>query len=488
MVKIALFQTNPTVGALEENAREMRSCFAKAMDLKVDLAVFPQGALSGLPAGGLENSRMFNADGLALFRSLEAEFAGRAAASEIWGDMHPAHPPANLAIRSAASRFFLGEPESRWENAVAIADMTGSWLAECNLAGGADSVIFSGGSFICGPKGLTRAKLFDADTLVADVSPVPDYSGIENVREIQPPEYELSLELFPLSARMEHLHDALVTAIRDYTDKNRFPGVALGLSGGIDSALVLALAVAALGPDRVRCLTMPSRFTSGATLSDAHKMADNFGIRIDEAPIQSTYELVQSETQSLMANANNADPEDITGQNIQARLRALFLMALANRHGLLLLNCSNKSEASAGYGTLYGDLAGGFAPIVDVWKTQVWELSRWINQDAGKELIPKSIIDRIPTAELRANQADSDSLPDYPLLDPIMRGLTEDGRTMEELAAAGHNRETVATCMRLLCRNEFKRRQAPAGPRVSRTSPLALPMTNRYAPWNKYPI
>ena len=258
--------------------------------------------------------------------------------------------------------------------------------------------------------------------------------------------------------------------VRDYVGKNGFPGIILGLSGGIDSALVLAIAVDALGKDRVRAVMMPSPYTADISWIDARDMADRLGVRHDEIAIAPEFEAFKTSLAPLFVGR----AEDTTEENIQARVRGTLLMAISNKFGSLVLTTGNKSELSTGYCTLYGDMAGGFAPIKDVLKTQVFALARWRNANdpfgTGSNPIPERIITRPPSAELRPDQKDQDSLPAYEVLDAIVARYMENDESIESIIAAGFERDDVERVTRLIKLNEYKRRQAPVGVRVTRRS------------------
>jgi NAD+ synthase (glutamine-hydrolysing) len=271
----------------------------------------------------------------------------------------------------------------------------------------------------------------------------------------------------------------LELGLKDYVDKNGFGDVVIGLSGGIDSALVAALCVEALGPERVHGVSMPSRYSSEATRSDAARLAAALGIDFRELPIEPMVEAFDS---TLTATFAGRVP-DLTEENLQARIRGTMLMALSNKFGWLVIATGNKSELSVGYSTLYGDLAGGFALIKDVFKTDVFRLSKHLNERAGRELIPQSIIDRAPSAELRADQLDEDSLPPYPQLDQVLEAYVEQDLSREELSQNGFDPEVVARALSMIDRAEYKRRQAPPGVKL-RTKAFGrdrrTPITNRW--------
>ncbi len=320
-----------------------------------------------------------------------------------------------------------------------------------NMVGGQDELVFDGGSFVLDADGdvAFRAPAFDEGlhrvTLLADAAGVtPDGGGIAAT--------------LPTEASV---YKALVTGTRDYVGKHGFPGVLIGLSGGIDSALVLAIACDALGADRVRAVMMPFRFTSNMSQEDAAKQAATLGVHYDVIPIAPMYDASVAQLTSVFEGLE----EDATEENIQARCRGLLLMAISNKTGCMLLTTGNKSEMAVGYATLYGDMAGGFAPIKDCNKSLVYRLARYRNTLG--DCIPKRVITREPTAELRANQKDSDTLPDYDVLDPILEAFIEDDLSVAEISALGFDRQTVVKILEMVKRNEYKRRQAPPGIRIS---------------------
>jgi NAD+ synthase (glutamine-hydrolysing) len=279
------------------------------------------------------------------------------------------------------------------------------------------------------------------------------------------------------------LWDALVLGVRDYVSKNRFPGVLLGLSGGIDSALVLAIAVDALGADRVRAVMMPSPYTADISWMDAREMAARMGVRYDEISIRPEFEAFKASLAGEFAGR----AEDSTEENIQARIRGTLLMALSNKFGAMVLTTGNKSEMATGYCTLYGDMAGGFAVIKDLPKMKVFAMARWRNQHdpygTGQEPIPERIITRPPSAELRPDQTDQDSLPPYEVLDAIIERYMENDQSISDIVAAGYSATDVERVTRLIQINEYKRRQAPPGIRVSHRSfgkDWRYPITNRF--------
>ena len=278
---------------------------------------------------------------------------------------------------------------------------------------------------------------------------------------------------------LEQMRCALVLGLRDYVGKNGFAEIVVGVSGGIDSALTAALAVEALGLERVHCVSMPSRYSSGGTRSDARRLAENLGCDFRELPIEPVVEAFGT----VLAEPFAGREPDLAEENLQARIRGTLLMALSNKFGWLLVATGNKSELSVGYATLYGDMAGGFALLKDVFKTDVFRLAIHLNERAGRELVPQSTIDRAPSAELRDNQLDADSLPPYPELDQVLEAYVEEDRSLDELSADGFDPDVVARAVAFVDRAEYKRRQAPPGVRLR---PKAFgrdrrtPITNRW--------
>jgi NAD+ synthase (glutamine-hydrolysing) len=286
-------------------------------------------------------------------------------------------------------------------------------------------------------------------------------------------------DLAPIPEKIAAIYQALVLGTRDYVEKHRFPGVVLGLSGGIDSGLVVAIAVDALGADRVRAVMMPSRYTASMSSEDAREQAAMLGVRYDVIPIEPIFEAAVG----VLAEVFEGRKPDVTEENIQARSRGMVLMAISNKTGAMLLTTGNKSEMSVGYATLYGDMAGGFAPIKDCSKTLVYRLARYRNTLSAA--IPQRVIDREPTAELREDQKDSDSLPPYDVLDAILEGFIEKDLSVDEITALGYERETVGQVLEMVKRNEYKRRQAPPGIRISRRAfgrDWRYPITSGFGP------
>jgi NAD+ synthase (glutamine-hydrolysing) len=329
---------------------------------------------------------------------------------------------------------------------------TGLPLIYCNMVGGQDELVFDGGSCVMDAAGEIVACLpsFDEALRVIEVD-------LENGAAVP-----RSGDRDPLPESVEGVYQALVMGVRDYVNKHNFPGVILGLSGGVDSALTLAIAVDALGSARVRVVLMPSRYTTSMSNEDAEKMARGLDTHYEIVSIEPIFEAVQAALVDIFAGL----PEDVTEENIQSRARGIILMAISNKLGLMLLSTGNKSEMAVGYATLYGDMAGGFAPINDCSKTLVYRLCRYRN--GITQVIPERIITRPPSAELREDQKDSDTLPEYDVLDPILEAFIEEDRSVDEIVDMGYDRAVIGRLLGLVKRAEYKRRQAPPGVRISR--------------------
>jgi NAD+ synthase (glutamine-hydrolysing) len=401
---------------------------------------------------------------------------------------------ADVALNLSASPFHAGKLRVREQVAVRFARATGSMVFFNNLVGGQDELVFDGGSLVMDADGaiLARADRFEEDLLVFDLEggkPTNRPSSfrlcgnrespyaLEALGRAEKPEIESSRR--PEPDRLEEVYRALVLGTRDYVRKNGFTRVVLGLSGGIDSALTAAVAVDALGAEHVVGVTMPSQYTSEETFSDAEVIARNLGIELIQVPVRNVFE---SYLDALTEPFREGEP-GIAEENIQARIRGNILMALSNRFGWLVLTTGNKSETAVGYCTLYGDMAGGFAVIKDVPKTLVYELSEYVNNKAGQDVIPRSVIERAPSAELRPEQRDEDSLPPYEILDTIVHEYVEEDRAPDEIIAKGFARELVEEVVAMVDRNEYKRRQAPPGVKITPKAfgrDRRLPITSRY--------
>ena len=333
---------------------------------------------------------------------------------------------------------------------------TGIPMAYLNRVGGQDELVFDGASFVINGDGSLAVQMRDWEEQIVETKWTKIARGWNCNRG----------ELEGLTDQAEETWCAMVLALRDYVNKNRFPGVVLGLSGGIDSAVCAAIAVDALGPERVWCVMLPSRFTSQESLDDAEQCARLLGCRLDTIPISPAVDAFDGMLVDVFAERT----ADLTEENIQSRIRGVTLMALSNKFGHMLLTTGNKSEMSVGYATIYGDMAGGYSVLKDAYKTTVFDLSRWRNavkpelgMGPSGPVMPERVITKPPTAELREDQKDSDSLPPYEVLDPILYGLVEQEKSVDQLAAMGFDRATVARIERLLYVAEYKRRQAPPG-------------------------
>jgi NAD+ synthase (glutamine-hydrolysing) len=459
-----------------------------------------------LPNYGVFDEDRYFAPGHELFLLRFGDvLVGPTICEDVW---QPGPPATDLALAGAqlvanisASPFHVGKDREREEMLKVRARDNSCFVALCNAVGGQDELIFDGHSVVLDDEGevVARAAGFEEELLVVDLDPVAAVGrrlrdvrrralARERVREelteieLAPPrvhEAKLGARIAPQLDDLEQMRLALELGLHDYVTKNGFGDVVIGLSGGIDSALTAALCVEALGPDRVHGVSMPSRYSSEGTRGDAERLAQSLGIDFREIAIEPTMEAFTA----ALAPSFEGHAPDLTEENLQARIRGTLLMALSNKFGWLVIATGNKSELSVGYSTLYGDLAGGFALIKDVYKTDVFRLSRWLNERAGRELIPASIIERAPSAELRADQLDEDSLPPYPKLDAVLVAYVELDRSREELSQDGFDPEVVERALGMIDRAEYKRRQAPPGVKLR---PKAFgrdrrtPITNRW--------
>ncbi|HTT94123.1 MAG TPA: NAD+ synthase [Solirubrobacterales bacterium] len=554
-MRVALAQINPTVGDVDGNAGKVLAWIREAAEDGAELVIFPELCIPGYPAEDLYLKPHFLAANSRAVERLATEMpagitalVGFAEPAAGGGDHRHAHNSlavlADGAVRAVyrknrlpnysvfdEQRYFIpgdegdaivvGDTgvglticEDTWApgppgqaeadaGAALIANPSGSpyhrgkgqereamfgerareygaYLAFVNLVGGQDELVFDGQSLLLGPDGsvLARAAQFREELLFVDVP-----AGAGAAAELTAPLPDL-----------DEVYGALTLGLHDYVEKNGFGHVGLGISGGIDSALVAMLAVDALGPERVTLVVMPSPHSSAETQEDARQIARNLGTELIEIAIEPMMEGYREALDAHLrpdaedADASPTDPTrpsepDLAAENIQARIRGNLMMALSNRHGWLVLTTGNKSEMSVGYATLYGDMAGGFAVIKDVPKTLVYELVERRNETAGRELVPASVIERPPSAELRPDQLDSDSLPDYDLLDRILEAYVEGDKGREEMVAAGLPGDVVEEVIRLVDRAEYKRRQAAPGIRITPKAfgrDRRLPITNRF--------
>jgi NAD+ synthase (glutamine-hydrolysing) len=429
---------------------------------------------------------------------------GLTVCEDVW---QPGPPATDLAIAGAelivnlsASPFHVGKAEDREQMLVTRARDNTCFLAFCNLVGGQDELVFDGHSVVLDDEGevLARAPGFEESLLLVDLDPTEAVGRrLRDVRrrelgrrrgapailevDLSPPRVSTSRaarEVIPFEPELEQMRLALLLGLRDYVGKNGFTEVVVGVSGGIDSALTAALCVDALGPERVESVSMPSRFSSAGTRQDAATVAERLGCGFREIPIEPVVEAFRD----ALADATGGGPEGLAAENLQARIRGTILMALSNTYGWLVVSTGNKSELAVGYSTLYGDMVGGFSLLKDVFKTDVYRLAEYVNERAGTDVIPRTTIERAPSAELRPDQLDEDSLPPYQQLDAVLEAYIEEDRSREELLAS-FERSVVERALALVDRAEYKRRQAPPGVKLR---PKAFgrdwrpPITNRW--------
>ncbi len=545
-LKIALAQLNPVVGDLAGNAAKLRVARAHAAAKGADLVVFPELFITGYPPEDLVRKPAFAAAARAPIEAVAAETGDGGPGvivGTIWAedgklynsialldggrieavrhkvelpnygvfdekrvfDQGPMPGPVSfrgvrigvpicediwreevceclqetgseILISPNGSPFDWPKPDLRMNVAVARVKETGLPLVYLNQIGGQDELVFDGASFVLNADAHLAVQLPAWEEAVGVVEMRRTGGGwrcVEGARAL-------------LEQAESAAYHACVLGLRDYVDKNGFPGVVLGLSGGIDSALVAALAVDALGPQRVHCVMLPYRYTSNESLSDAAKCAEALGVRYDIVPIAPAVEGFFAMLKPLFAGR----APDVAEENVQSRVRGTALMAISNKFGGMVVTTGNKSEMSVGYATLYGDMNGGFNPIKDLYKMEVYRLSRWRNAHvpkAGKGpagvVIPENILTRPPTAELRENQTDQDSLPPYEVLDDILACLVEGEMPLSEIVARGHAPETVKKVERLLYIAEYKRRQAAPGVKISARNfgrDRRYPITNKF--------
>ena len=542
-MKIALAQINPTVGDLTGNAARILAAYRRGVEAGVEIVVFPELAITGYPPRDLLHKSRFIPDNLAVLERLAAatgetgllvgyvgrnerqpgreatnsvallqhgkilatrakmllptydvfdedryfepaqenapvDFNGRkiglTICEDVWNDeafwderrylRNPARElveaGAEILFNVSASPWHLGKDRLRVEMLSSLVAQIRRPFVYCNAIGGNDELLFDGASLAFDAAGrlITQGAMFREDFLILDT--------------------DTAAPITPTSlADEEALYRALVLGVRDYFQKCGFQSAVLGLSGGIDSALTAVIAVEALGAENVRGVSLPSQYSSQGSLDDARILAENLGIRYDIVPIQPVFEPVKGQ----LAGIFTGRAEDTTEENIQARLRGVILMAMSNKFGSLLLTTGNKSELAVGYCTLYGDMCGGLAVISDVPKTMVYRLSEWINRD--REIIPRASITKPPSAELRPDQTDQDSLPPYDVLDAILEAYVVGGKSRAEIVAAGFEQPTVDRVARLIDLNEYKRRQAAPGLKITSKAfgvGRRMPIAQRY--------
>ncbi|MDD5679885.1 MAG: NAD+ synthase [Candidatus Omnitrophica bacterium] len=541
-IRICLGQINPIVGDLEGNADKIIGFIKKAKELKADIVAFPELSLSGYPPEDLllkphfiaenkakllqiaetsksifsiigfpysDRNKLFNAAALIYNGKLldvykkiylpnygvfdEKRYfspgdkcdvvtldsnvkVGVNICEDIWYPKGPQRIQvsaggAKAIINISASPYHARKIELREKMLSKRARENNAFMLYCNLVGGQDELVFDGGSLVFDNKGrlLARGKQFEEDLIVADLNLSKDKKTLHFVNKI---EKKLGF--------LDEIYAALKLGIKDYVGKNNFRKVVLGLSGGIDSALVAVLAKDALGSENVVALTMPSQYSSSVTRQDAKKIAGRLGIKLINVPIGGIYKSYLSLLKSYFKGCK----PDIAEENIQARIRGNLLMGFSNKFGWLVLTTGNKSEISTGYCTLYGDMAGGFAVLKDVPKGLVYRLAEHRNKLEGKEIIPKSVLLRAPSAELRKNQKDQDTLPPYPVLDKIIDMYVEKDMSLEEIVKKGFNRETADRVVSMIDKNEYKRRQAPPGIKITPKAfgkDRRIPITNAFS-------
>ncbi len=535
MPRIALGQLNLTVGDLAGNVARMGEATAKATEAGAELICFPELAVTGYPPEDLVLRPEFVSDNLEALRELARKTAtrcsvvtgfidrsdagihnaaaflhhgsieavyrkmqlpnfgvfdeqryfvpgtegvtadvhgqstGLSVCEDAWHDGQPftSYAGLPLIVNINGSPFHRGKISEREEELRERVRRTGAWVVYVNAVGGQDELVFDGGSFVIAPDGSVthRASMFDEDLLIVNIS-----EGVATTSEPPRPEWPTG---------PEEVYRALVLGLRDYAGKNGFREVVLGLSGGIDSALVATLATDALGPEAVRALAMPSEISSPESLEDAEDCGRRLGIRIDTIAIKDVFDRYRFALAETFAGTD----EGVAEENLQARVRGNLLMALSNKFGSIVLATGNKSEYAVGYSTLYGDMAGGFAPIKDVPKTLVYELANWRNAQEGTAPIPERTLTKAPSAELRPGQKDSDSLPPYEVLDPVIEAYVEDDLSVDDMVAQGFDRELVRRVIHMIDRAEYKRRQAAPGVKITPKAfgrDRRMPITNGY--------
>ena len=433
---------------------------------------------------------------------------------DMWYETGPAtvqaYAGARLLVNISASPYHAGKGNLRERILATRAADNVAIIAYNNLVGGQDELVFDGNSLIITQQGeiIARGKQFEEDLVVADLDVESVFrsqlhdprrrkeapwvkKGLEQATKIEVSTEYSTIARLPLPSRQVEspvqdqyhgageIYQALVLGTKDYVHKNGFEKVVIGLSGGIDSSLVATISVDALGADNVVGVSMPSRYSSPNSKSDAKALAKNLGIEFKVIPIEKAF---SSYLETLAEHFKNTQP-DVTEENIQARIRGNILFALSNKFGWLVLACSNKSETATGYTTLYGDMAGGFIPLKDVPKTTVLELAKYKNRQAGREIIPSGVLTKAPSAELRPDQKDTDTLPPYKLLDPILKAYVEDDLSIDQIINMGFDPEIVTEIARLVDRNEYKRRQAAPGIKITHRDfgkDRRLPITSRF--------
>lgn len=497
----------------EQAASRQSSVSASQHELYNAAALIADGRLVGsyrkwyLPNYGVFDERRYFQRGRKLpLIVINGTAIGVTICEDIWFPEGPVRTQvaagAEVIVNINASPFHVGKSRSREQMLATRACESGVIVTYTNTVGGQDELIFDGNSLILDQSGnvIARGRAFEEELLVADlpvdraasrhVLPgrktslrVKDTSMVDRIVVNMPTAKRKRTSIVPCLAEplaeMEEVYQALILSVKDYVRKNGFTRVVIGLSGGVDSALTATIAVDALGAENVLGVFMPSPYTSHESEEDVEELVRCLGMDLNVIPITLTFDAYR---QSL-AHSFAGRPADTTEENLQARIRGNILMALSNKFGYLVLTTGNKSELSVGYATLYGDMAGGFAVIKDVPKTMVYELSKFRNGLGPSPVIPKRTLDRPPSAELRPNQKDEDSLPPYPILDPILQAYVEEDRPLEEIVKAGFDRATIARVVKMVDSSEFKRRQAPIGVKITHRAlgkDRRMPITNGY--------
>jgi NAD+ synthase (glutamine-hydrolysing) len=449
------------VGFVESDGRVLHNAAAVCSDGEV--AVYRKRRLPNY--GVFDEERYFEPGTEPLLFEVVGEVFAVTICEDVWVPelvAEAAQAGATVVLNISASPFHAGKGSEREEMLCDRARDNGVYLAYCNLVGGQDELVFDGRSCVIHPSGevIARAAAFQPDLVVAEVPAAP-----------------ITAHEHSILGGHEEIWRALVLGLKDYLGKNGFSDAVVGLSGGIDSALTAVLAVDALGPGHVHGVAMPSRYSSEGSVTDAEALARNLGIDFRTLSVEAPF----SSLLDTLAPSFDDLPQDETEENLQARVRGALLMGLSNKFGWIVLATGNKSELSVGYSTLYGDMVGGFAPIRDLYKTRVYELARWRNLSG--EVIPAASIEKPPSAELRPDQADTDSLPEYALLDRVLEAYVENDQSIDEIAEGGVPRELAARVARLVDAAEYKRRQGPLGIRVTPRAfgkDRRMPVTNRY--------
>jgi NAD+ synthase (glutamine-hydrolysing) len=481
------------VGFVDQDGRDLFNALAVCADGRV-AGVYRKRRLPNYAV--FDEQRYFEPgrEPLQLYR-IGGVLVGATVCEDAWWPAGPiaetAAGGAELIVNINASPYHVGKVRDREEVLAARASEAGCLLFYVNLVGGQDELVFDGASMLVAADGsvLTRAPQFETCLWVTDVdvpAPAPNRAAerlaVVAVSEADGPAATgdgVLVEAAPDLGPVEEVYEALVLGTRDYVAKNGFSDVVIGLSGGVDSSLVAAIAVDAVGPERVHGVLMPSRYSSDHSVTDAEALAVNLGIDHRTIAIEPAHRALLD----MLAPSFGDRPADLTEENLQSRIRGVLLMALSNKFGWLVLTTGNKSESAVGYSTLYGDTAGGFAVIKDVRKLLVYELCHERNRRAGRELVPTAVLTKAPSAELRPDQRDDQSLPPYDVLDPIIEAYVEQDRTAGELIAAGLDADVVRRITRLVDLAEYKRRQSPPGVRITTKAfgkDRRLPITNGY--------